>query len=30
MVKVRIVTFCNALDEDDMLLYSTAFRVGKE
>src|SRR5713101_844079 len=30
MVKVRIITFCNALDEDDMLLYPTAFRIGEE
>src|SRR3989442_337030 len=30
MVEVRIITFCNALNEDDMLPYSTAFRVGEE
>src|SRR5205807_6716698 len=29
MVKVRIITFCNALDEDNVLLYSAAFRVGE-
>src|SRR5438445_12457240 len=30
MVKVRIITFCNALDEDDVFLNPTAFRVGEE
>jgi hypothetical protein len=30
MVKVRIIALCNALDEDNVLLYSTAFWVGEE
>src|SRR2546425_10846368 len=30
MVKVGIIAFCNALDEDNVLLDSTAFWVGEE
>src|SRR5438876_1069885 len=30
MVKIRIITLCNALDEDDMFLDAASFWIGKE